>query len=115
MLWSSNGTNSCYTEGSRQRPTWGQELRYCVVKVVTIEVKQLSHDKVLAILGKWRNQSVTLVISRWKVPTSPPPECEGIDAALSHYHPSSRLLRDAQRYNDLHLHNSSYSAVMIMH
>lgn len=79
------------------------------------EAGKLSHRKMMDILGEWRHESVTLIVSLWKGTMALGSKCKGIGSgsALSHFYPSPRLLHDAQSYNDLHIHNSSYSAVMI--
>lgn len=120
VAWSGKGTAAeCYTE-DRER-LMGRaldELRslgYCIVRVAVTAAGKLTHNKLLAILGEWRNRNVILIVSLWKGPMSLMPKCKGIGSgsSLSHFYPSQRLLQDAQRYNHRHIHNSSYTAVMI--
>lgn len=118
-VWSSKGTAECYTENRGQ--VMGhvfnelRDLGYCIVKVAITEAGKLTRDKMTAIIGEWKDRNVILIVSLWKGPMSLAPKCQGIGSgsALSHFFPSRRLLQDAQRYNDLHIHNSSYTAVMI--
>ena len=120
VVWASRDGTECYTEGRsnqvlRRSLSKLQQLGYCVVKVVITAAGKLSHSKLMDIIGEWRQRSVILIVSLWKGPMALMPTCKGIGSgsALSHFHPSPRLLHDAQRYNDLHIRNSSYTAVMI--
>lgn len=120
VVWTSEDGRECYTE-TRQNQVMRrslselQQLGYCIVKVAVTAAGKLTHSKLMDIIGEWKHRSVILIVSLWKGPMALMPKCRGIGSGsvLSHFHPSPRLLRDAQRYSDHHIHNSSYTAVVI--
>lgn len=116
--WTYSDANPCYMDedGAILGIKLSRELResgYCVVEVVVAKAGQLTRQKMVEILVKWRHRSVTVMISRWGPPTvSLSSECK-LDRTAHHFHPSTRLLKDARRYRDQHMHSTKYSAVMI--
>jgi hypothetical protein len=121
VVWSSSNISECYTEGRGDFRVIGhglnklRSLGYCVVKAAITAAGQLTHEKMMDILGEWKHRSVTLIVSLWKGPMALTTKCMGIGggSALSHFYPSPGLLDDARTYYLNHIRHRSYSAVMI--
>lgn len=95
---------------------------YCVRKITNVKSASLTRKKLWQILGNWNNRNVTVIVSNWKGPTSPQPDCKhmGRHSTKSQFHPSPRLLRDANMYMNSGGNtgynaggNTGYNAVMI--
>jgi len=86
---------------------------YCVVEVVSVSSKKLTAQSFRDIVGKWANTSVTVVFSKfgpWFKGKSGV-RCRGV--TNSQYHPSFRVLNDAEHYEQLYLEAGNPAAVML--
>lgn len=118
VIWSAESdTDSCYNaKTSKKQLDRIVRHGYCVRKIVNIKSESLTRTKLHEILGIWNHKNVTVVVSNWKGPMSPHPECKhmGRQSTKSQFFPSPRLLRDASGY--IESYNSAsvpYNAVMI--
>ena len=99
MTFAKNGL--CMTAKKELSPLTAKG--YCVKGIGSIHYKNLTTEKILAVLNRWHKRSVLVVLSRWYGPYFAHPECEGIDNdGNTQVHPSRRLLKDAKNYDDLY-------------
>lgn len=118
VIWpGGDKTNLCYS-GKSPKKLLNRMIHngYCVRKIVNLKPSSLTKMKLQEILGRWNHESVTVVVSNWKAPTSPQPECKRVGRLSTkfQFYPSPRLLKDASVYTNTHnINGASYNAVMI--
>lgn len=117
ILWpAADATQPCFTTQTKKAQV-NRMIRdgFCIVKIVSTKATSLTRSKLRKILGKWNQRSVTLVVSNWKAPLSPQPECKRVGRSSKgpQFYPSPRLLHDARRYTDTYIESALYNAVMI--
>lgn len=120
VLWSSDDPASpCYKGKKFLYPPMPKLKRrgYCLVRVMDVGWPRLKRENLKHILGKYYNQSITLVFTKWDGPwfvyeRNIPSHCEG-RKAKSWFLPSKRLLKDAKRYEDTYLRSMNSLSIMI--
>lgn len=116
IIWSAD--ELCYSvKAPRKQLNRIIQYGYCVRKIINMKSALLTRMKIWQLLGNWNYRNVTVIISNWKGPASPQPDCKhmGRQSSKSRFHPSPRLLRDASVYINSYYAESSvpYNAVMI--
>ena len=123
LIWSSQKKGDCFTDEHIPK-------HFCIVRVISVSGRRSMHgsyqifskaDLFNMIFDSWLPKEVTLVFGEWHTPwyvSNPslenPLRCKSIRSISteSQFHPSSRLIADAQHYEDRFLSSKNRMAIM---
>ena len=114
IAWT-NATDSCLNLPSHSSLRKMIGPQYCIVQIASTHGKTLTKQRIYQILQHWSERNITLVFSKWLGLWFTTPQCENIGkhSIKNQFHPSKRLLRDAQHYEDLYMSSNKSLAIMI--
>lgn len=110
----SDSIGNCYPMATNSLLRGLQQIGYCVVKVVNINYRSLSVERIEDILREL-SEDIIIVFNKWKGLWVSHERCDTVKDMFFNvpFDPSPRLLKAAMSYENLYLKSKKYLAIMM--